>query len=170
MELAAQFVIKDNFHLWGLLHCPAIYFPRVILYTFFSFLLIYDDLGFGFWGWGLGSVFWGCSFQFMGFGACNVGLSGFFGVGALYINKKNTPGKKNYAWGLFSQILTWYDMVCVTYCLEVRPSIIQHRLQPGMEGTSIVKLRAMIHKQDVTCYLSYKSWLRMLVWEWLTTH
>ena len=63
----------------------AIFFPRVILYNFFLFLPIYGGLGFlgcgvilGFWGWG---------FQLMGFGACGVGPSGFFGLG-LYINIK----------------------------------------------------------------------------------
>ena len=53
-------------------------FPRVI-HTFFSFLLIYGGLGFG-----VGVLDWG--FQLMGFGACGVGPSVFFGVGALYIN------------------------------------------------------------------------------------
>ena len=36
-------------------------------------------LGLGFWGWG---------FQLMDFRACDVGLSGFYGVGAPYINTK----------------------------------------------------------------------------------
>ena len=48
----------------------AIFFPRVILYIFFLFWLIYGGLGF--WGWG---------FQLMGFGTCGVGPSGFFGLG-----------------------------------------------------------------------------------------
>ena len=43
-------------------------------------MLIYDDLGFGFWGWGFVLGFWGCSFQFMGFGACGAGPSGFLGL------------------------------------------------------------------------------------------
>ena len=35
----------------------------------------------GFWGWGLILCFWGWGFQFMGFGACGEGPSGFFGLG-----------------------------------------------------------------------------------------
>ena len=62
----------------------AIFFPRVILYNFFLFLLIYGGLGF----WGLILGFWGWGFQLMWFGACGVGPSGFFQVGALYINIK----------------------------------------------------------------------------------
>ena len=58
--------------------------PRVILYNFFSFWLIYEGLGF--WGWGPILGFLGWAFQLMGFGACGVGLSGFFWGGALYIN------------------------------------------------------------------------------------
>ena len=55
----------------------AIFFPRVILYNSFLFWLIYGGLG-----------FLGQGFQLMGFGACGVGPSGFFWVGALYINIK----------------------------------------------------------------------------------
>ena len=55
----------------------AIFFPRVILYNFFLFLLIYGGLGFGFWDWGHILGFWGWGFQLMGFGACGVGPSGF---------------------------------------------------------------------------------------------
>ena len=36
----------------------------------------------------------GLGFQLMEFGACGVEPSGFFWVGALYINIKNNPGKK----------------------------------------------------------------------------
>ena len=64
------------------------FFPRVILYNFFLFLLIYGGLGLGFWGWGLILGFWGWGFQLMGFGACGVEPSGFFWVWALYINVK----------------------------------------------------------------------------------
>ena len=39
-------------------------------------------------------VILGWGFPLMGFGACGVGPSGSFGVGALYINIKNNPGKK----------------------------------------------------------------------------
>ena len=35
----------------------AIFFPRVILYNFYLFWLIYGGLGFGVWGWGLILVF-----------------------------------------------------------------------------------------------------------------
>ena len=61
----------------------AIFFPRVILYTCFSYLLIYGGLGLGFWGLGLGLGFCGWGFQMMGFGARGVEPSG---VGALYKN------------------------------------------------------------------------------------
>ena len=44
--------------------------------------------GLGFWGWGLGFGFWGWGFPLMGFKACGVGLSGFYGVGAPYITIK----------------------------------------------------------------------------------
>ena len=40
----------------------------------------------GFWGRGLELCFWGWGFQLMGFRAYGVGPSGFFGVGAFYIN------------------------------------------------------------------------------------
>ena len=43
-----------------------------------------------FWGGGGGGVFslcfWGSVFQLMGLGTCVEGLSGLFGVGALYTN------------------------------------------------------------------------------------
>ena len=65
--------------------CTLYFFPRVILYNFFFFWLIYGGLGF--WVWGLIMGFWGRGFQLMGFGACGVGLLGFW-VGALYINIK----------------------------------------------------------------------------------
>ena len=55
------------------------FFPRVILYNIFLLLLIHGGLGFS--GWGLILGFWGWGFQLMGFGACGVGLSGFFGLG-----------------------------------------------------------------------------------------
>ena len=64
-----------------------IFFPRVILYNFFLFWLIL----WLFWGFGvLGSYieFLGLGFSVDGVGACGVGLSGFFLVGALYINIK----------------------------------------------------------------------------------
>ena len=70
----------------------AIFFPRVILYNFFLFWLIYGSLGFR--GWGLRLGFWGWGFQLMGFGACGVGPSGFLGWGSLYKHKRITLGKK----------------------------------------------------------------------------
>ena len=70
---------------------PAIFFPRFILYTFFTFLLIYGGLGVGVLG------FWGWSFQLIRFWDCGVGLSMFFGAGALYINIEEQPRDKNYA-------------------------------------------------------------------------
>ena len=62
--------------------CLTLYFfPRVILYNYFLFLLIYGDLGLG----GLGLGFWGWSFQLMGFVACGVGPTWFvWGWGSLY--------------------------------------------------------------------------------------
>mgnify|MGYP001804255686 CR=1 FL=1 len=48
----------------------------------------------GFWGRGLILGFWGSGFQLMGFGACGVGPSGLFKVGALYLNKRINLGKK----------------------------------------------------------------------------
>ena len=48
-------------------------------------------------GFGVGVLDWflfGWGFQLMGVGACGVGLSGFFGVGALYINIEELPWEK----------------------------------------------------------------------------
>ena len=61
--------------LFEVIRKPLYFFPRFILYYFFLILLIYGGLGFGFWGWALILGFW-------------VGSSGFFWVGALYINIK----------------------------------------------------------------------------------
>ena len=55
-------------------------FPRVILYTSFLFLLLYEGFLIGVFR--LGTWDWG--FLLVGFGAC--GGMGFFGVGALHIN------------------------------------------------------------------------------------
>ena len=71
------------------------FFPRVILYNFFLFWLIYGGLGF--WGWG---------FQLMGFGACGVGPSGFFWVGAL-LKIKEKPWEKNGMRYSFIYCFTW---------------------------------------------------------------
>ena len=59
----------------------AVFFSRVILYNYFLFLLICGGLGFGVLGLGLSLGFWGWCFLLMGFGACGVGPSGFFGLG-----------------------------------------------------------------------------------------
>ena len=61
-----------------------IFFPGVILDTFFSFLLIYGCFRVGV----LGSWFLHRGFQLMGFRVCVVGPSGFSGVGAVYKNKE----------------------------------------------------------------------------------
>ena len=55
--------------------------------SFFYFFLVFDHLWlFGGWGWG--------SFQLMGFGACDLGPSGFFrGWGFLYKHRRITLGK-----------------------------------------------------------------------------
>ena len=60
---------------------PSLFF--IIFSHFCSFMVVW---GLGVWGWGLGLVSWGWGFQLIGFGACGVGYSGFFGIGALYIN------------------------------------------------------------------------------------
>ena len=58
-----------------------IIFPGLflIIFSYFgSFMMVW---GLGFWGWGLILGFLGWGFQLMGFGACGVGPSGFFGLG-----------------------------------------------------------------------------------------
>ena len=56
-----------------------IFFPG-LLFIFFSYFGSFMVVrGLGFWGLGLILGFWG--FQLMGFGACGVGPSGFFGLG-----------------------------------------------------------------------------------------
>ena len=55
---------------------PGLFFK--IFSYFCSFMVVW---GLGFWGWGLILGFWGWGFQLMGFGACGVGPSGFFGFG-----------------------------------------------------------------------------------------
>ena len=40
------------------------------------------------WGSGIESGLWGWGFQLIGFEACDVELSGSFGIGALYITIK----------------------------------------------------------------------------------
>ena len=59
-----------------------IIFPMVIFYTFFSFLWWLGGWSFGVWV--LNRVFGVGVFLLVGFWACGVGPSGFFGVGALY--------------------------------------------------------------------------------------
>ena len=55
---------------------PGLFF---IIFSYFgSFMVVW---GLGFWGWGLILGIWGWGFQLMGFGACGVGPSGFFGLG-----------------------------------------------------------------------------------------
>mgnify|MGYP001804836506 CR=1 FL=1 len=66
----------------------AIFFPRDIFFTFFSFWFIYGGLVLELWGSGIESGFWGWGFQLIGFEACDVELSGSFGIGALYITIK----------------------------------------------------------------------------------
>ena len=55
-------------------------------YFSYFFLNFAHKLWFGVSGLGSWIGFWGWGFQLMGFEACGVGLSGFYGVGALYIN------------------------------------------------------------------------------------
>ena len=69
-------------------HSAAIFFPRVILYNFFLFWLIYGDLGFGALGLGSYIGFFGLGFSFDGFWGLWVGAFWVFWVGALYINMK----------------------------------------------------------------------------------
>ena len=61
-------------------------FPRLILCTFFSFLLIYGGLGVKVLGLGSWIGFSGLGFQLIGFGACSVRPSCFFRVRALCID------------------------------------------------------------------------------------
>ena len=87
----------QSYMIFCILFCPSNNnnnnFPRVILYNFFSFLLIYGGLGF--WGWGLGLGFLGLGFSIVGV----LGLwCGAFGVfldwGSLYKHRRTTLGKK----------------------------------------------------------------------------
>ena len=55
----------------------AIFISQV--YSLYFFLIFAHLWWFG--GWGLILGFWGWGFQLMGFGACGVGPSGFFGLG-----------------------------------------------------------------------------------------
>ena len=55
---------------------PGLFF--LIFSYFCSFMVVW---GLGFWGWRLILGFWGWGFYLMGFGACGVGPSGFFGFG-----------------------------------------------------------------------------------------
>ena len=60
----------------------AIFFFPGLFFIFFSYFCSFMVVwGLGFWGWGLILGFWGWGFQFMGFGACGAGPSGFFGFG-----------------------------------------------------------------------------------------
>ena len=54
----------------------AIFFLRVIFYTFFIILLVYGGLGIGVLGLGSWIWFLEWGFQLMGFGACGVGPVG----------------------------------------------------------------------------------------------
>ena len=76
------------------LKCQVAKFPTIpyidIALFFFSglFFILSSQIcsfmvawGLGFWGWGLGLGIWGWDFQLMGFGACGVRPSGFFGFG-----------------------------------------------------------------------------------------
>ena len=65
--------------------------------------------------WGL--WFWGWSFQLMGFGACGVGPSGFFGIGALYINIEEQLWEKNNA----SLVVKQH---CVVYMIRIATSLL----------------------------------------------
>ena len=71
--------------------------------------MVVSDLGF--WGWGLILGFWGRGFQLMGFGACGVGPSRFFGLGLLYKHKRITLGKN---WRLVTVSLSTSSLVRLT--------------------------------------------------------
>ena len=58
---------------------------RLFFTFFFLFICLFMVVG-GLAFWGLGFGFWGWPFQLMGFRDCGVRSSGFFGIGALYIN------------------------------------------------------------------------------------
>ena len=85
-----------------------IFFPRVILFNFFFSLLIYGGLGF--WGWGLRFGFLGCGFQLIGFGACDVGPSGFFGLGLSYKHKRITLGKEMVQIYLIDEVCYFHNL------------------------------------------------------------
>ena len=59
----------------------AIFFPRDIFFTFFHFGSFMVVWCWSLWGSGIELGFWGWGFQLIGFGACDVGPSGFFGFG-----------------------------------------------------------------------------------------
>ena len=62
-----------------------ILFPGLFFMTFYYFYSLMVG-----WSWGLRLGFLGWGFQLIGFGACGVGPTGFFGWGlsSLYINIK----------------------------------------------------------------------------------
>ena len=66
----------------------AIFFPRVILYDFFLFWLIYGGLGFGVLGLGSYIGFLGLGFSVDRVWGLWCGVFWVFWVGALYINIK----------------------------------------------------------------------------------
>ena len=79
-ELTRTMAFECFYHIYMICSLSDRYiFPRVILYNIILFLLIYG--GSGLWGLGLILGFWGWGFQLIGFGACGVGPSGFFGLG-----------------------------------------------------------------------------------------
>ena len=75
--------------------CTLHFIPRLFFLYFFlifcSFMLVW---GLRFWVWGIGVGFWGWGFQLIGFGACGARPSGFFGVGAPFINIPEQPWEK----------------------------------------------------------------------------
>ena len=66
----------------------AIFFPRVILYNFLLFWLIYGGLGFGVLGLGSYMGFLGLGFSVDGVWGLWCGAIWVFWVGALYMNIK----------------------------------------------------------------------------------
>ena len=82
----------ESFELYAI--SDTLFFPGLFFVLFLSFLLIYVGLGVGVLRLGVGLGFWGLGYHLMGFGACGLGLQGFWGWGSVYKHRRITLGKK----------------------------------------------------------------------------